>query len=179
MSDRPYTGVIACMFGMTHGLLMLSDVLVQDNPQALTQRRKMEQRGWVGNGLKKKGGGMHAPPKLDKWCHLSQCVHTRLCRSQLQPMQRDLIVCIYIVSQDFLFFFGTHPCLLQHKKRSAEIWVCCRNAEMLWNTISKRHSAIFQIAIDSVNQSRETFQPLWQALSKASLFLETRFSRSL
>lgn len=79
----------------------------------------------------------------------------------------------------FLFFFWCSSVFNSTQKRSAEIWVCCRNAEMLWNTISKRHSAIFQIAIDSVNQSRETFQPLWQALSKASLFLETRFSHSL
>lgn len=39
-------------------LLMLSDVLVQDSSQALTQRRKMVQRERDVNGLKKKGGGM-------------------------------------------------------------------------------------------------------------------------
>lgn len=59
MSDGPYIGVNAWMFDMTHGLLMLLDVLVQDNPQALTQRRKMEWRGRDGNGQKKKGGSIH------------------------------------------------------------------------------------------------------------------------
>lgn len=60
MSDGPCIGVNAWMFGMTHGLLMLFDVLVQDSPQTLTQRRKMEWRERDGNGQKKKGGGMHA-----------------------------------------------------------------------------------------------------------------------
>lgn len=55
---------------------------------------------------------MYGPPKVDKWCHLSWCAHTRLFCSQFQPMQRDLIVCIYIVSQDI---FCTYPYLLQHR----------------------------------------------------------------
>lgn len=118
---------------------------------------------------------MHAPPKFDKCCHLSQCAHTHLCHSQFQPIQRDLTGCIYIVSQDI---FCAYPCLLQHKKET-EFWACRQEYRNVVEYNQQRHSAIFQIAIDSVNQSRETFQPLWQALSKPSLFLETRFSCSL
>lgn len=87
--------------------------------------------------------------------------------------------CLHLYCLTRYFFVLMRVYFNTKKKMSEEIWVHRWNAEMLWNTISKRHSAIFQIAIDSVNQSRETFQPLWHALSKASLFLETRFSYSL
>lgn len=62
---------------------MLFDVLAQDSRQALTQRRKRNGVEETEMDKKKKGGGMHVPPKLDKWCHLSQCAHTRLCRSKI------------------------------------------------------------------------------------------------
>lgn len=177
MSDGPYTGVIllGCLAWHTGCWCFLMCL-----PRTVVKHWLRE-----GNGMEWKRQKWTKKRKEEACMYHPNLTNGAICLSVLTPASavvkfsqcRGTWLFAFILSHN-IFFVLIHV-QLQHKKEAQKSGLVGRNAEMWWNTISRRHSAIFQMAIDSVNQSRETFQPQWQTLSKASLFLETRFPCSL